>query len=61
VKNHHQKRYLQIQMMIPMITVMIMKMEKMLQMKTGRTTKVVKKAVHWCHHLDRLAAIRQQN
>ena len=29
VKNHHQKRYFQIQMMVPMVTVMIMGMEKM--------------------------------
>jgi hypothetical protein len=59
-KHRHQKKYLQIQMMIPLVTVMITGMEKIGQMETRTTTKVVKKVVHLCHHLDRLAAIRQR-
>ena len=38
----HQKRYLQIQMMIPMVTVMIMGMEMMGQMETETTPEMVK-------------------
>jgi hypothetical protein len=48
VKNHHQKRYLQIRKRIPMVTVMIMGMERMGQIETEKTMKMAK-MFQLCH------------
>ena len=56
VKSHHQKSR-QVQMGMKMEMERIMKMERMGQM---RTETMPKRMEVLCHHLDRLAAIRER-
>jgi hypothetical protein len=56
MKNHHKKSR-QVQVGMKMEMERIMKMERMGQM---RTETMPKRMEVLCHHLDRLAAIRQR-